>query len=517
MAKIKNKFNPTSLRGIQALFSLLTFISSLFSFIEYINVFSIICWSIVLLSFLLELWFVYPIGRIVFLCLLTYFNIGFNMKINVAMFTNGFIYLIISFVSFLIANKNKEKIIKYPKLSFSRKHNGVITFGTLIGSAIAIVVAHFVTYNDLPFILVVLYIFFFSIIFFVLVYKSNPLNKVLIKFYKSCDPNEFAEDVEILLEDPNLYIENKNYINILKFNYYIASNNDKAKELLEIIKKPKMKLYLYTYAVTKFCYYLYNDELVKAREIVEKYKKSKGRLKKIVTVMENDLKVFEGKETINNLDKLYPIHGKNNLKKAVSTYMLMNYYLRRNNLDKAKEYAKMFLDINTKFERFNNNAKKTLGILVENVPKTVMIYLEKNNQYLMLYRNKKEIDINKGKYIGVGGHVEKDETEDQAVVREVKEETGLDLLSFKRRGLVYFVLNGYIEEMYIYSSSDFIGELIECNEGELSWVDKEKVSLLNLWEGDIHFLKKILNDEDYFKMKLVYRDDVLIEKIDILD
>ena len=119
MAKIKNKFNPTSLRGIQALFSLLTFISSLFSFIEYINVFSIICWSIVLLSFLLELWFVYPIGRIVFLCLLTYFNIGFNMRIDVAMFTNGFIYLIISFVSFLIANKNKEKIIKYPKLSFS--------------------------------------------------------------------------------------------------------------------------------------------------------------------------------------------------------------------------------------------------------------------------------------------------------------------------------------------------------------------------------------------------------------
>ena len=88
-------------------------------------------------------------------------------------------------------------------------------------------------------------------------------------------------------------------------------------------------------------------------------------------------------------------------------------------------------DINTKFERFNNNARKTLGILVENVPKTVMIYLEKNNQYLMLYRNKKEIDINKGKYIGVGGHVEKNETEDQAVVREVKEETGLDLLSFK--------------------------------------------------------------------------------------
>ena len=58
--------------------------------------------------------------------------------------------------------------------------------------------------------------------------------------------------------------------------------------------------------------------------------------------------------------------------------------------------------------------------------------------------------------------------------------------------LIYFVLNGYVEAMYIYTSSDFKGELIECNEGDLSWVDKDKVSQLNLWEGDIHFLKKIL-------------------------
>ncbi|MBE6143710.1 MAG: 8-oxo-dGTP diphosphatase [Erysipelotrichaceae bacterium] len=181
----------------------------------------------------------------------------------------------------------------------------------------------------------------------------------------------------------------------------------------------------------------------------------------------------------------------------------------------------MVEDVNNKYKKNNDESKKTLGILVENkaepVPKTVMIYLEKDNQYLMLYRNKKEVDINKGKYIGVGGHVEFNETEDQAVVREVKEETGLDLLSFRKRGLVYFVLNGYVEAMYIYTSSDFKGELIECNEGDLSWVDKDKVSQLNLWEGDIHFLKKILNDEPYFEMKLIYKDDILIDKIDLLD
>lgn len=146
--------------------------------------------------------------------------------------------------------------------------------------------------------------------------------------------------------------------------------------------------------------------------------------------------------------------------------------------------------------------------------KTVMIYLEKDNKYLMLYRNKKKKDINKNKYIGVGGHVEKGETPDEAIVREVKEETGLDLLSFIKRGLVYFVLNGYEEEMYIYTSLDFKGELIECNEGELSWIDKGKVMSLPIWEGDKYFLKHLLEDEKYFEMRLIYEDDKLIEVIE---
>ena len=146
--------------------------------------------------------------------------------------------------------------------------------------------------------------------------------------------------------------------------------------------------------------------------------------------------------------------------------------------------------------------------------KTVMIYLEKDNKYLMLYRNKKKKDINKNKYIGVGGHVEIGETPDEAIVREVKEETGLDLLSFINRGLVYFVLNGYEEEMYIYTSLDFKGELIECNEGELSWIEKDKVMSLPIWEGDKYFLKHLLEDEKYFEMRLIYEDDKLIEVIE---
>ena len=145
---------------------------------------------------------------------------------------------------------------------------------------------------------------------------------------------------------------------------------------------------------------------------------------------------------------------------------------------------------------------------------TVMSYLEKENQYLMLYRNKKEKDINKNKYIGVGGHVEKGETPDQALIREVKEETGLDLLSFNKRGLVYLVLNGYDEEIYIYTSLDFKGELIECNEGDLLWVDKDKVMSLPIWEGDKYFLKYLLEEDKYFVMRLIYEDDKLIKVIE---
>ena len=145
---------------------------------------------------------------------------------------------------------------------------------------------------------------------------------------------------------------------------------------------------------------------------------------------------------------------------------------------------------------------------------TVLVYIEENNKYLMLYRNKKEKDINKNKYIGIGGHVEEGETPDVTLIREVKEETGLNLLSFIKRGIVYFVLNGYAEEMHVYTSNNFEGEMIECNEGELIWVNKNEVLDLPIWAGDKYFLKHLLEDDKYFTMKLVYEDDNLVEVIE---
>ncbi len=142
--------------------------------------------------------------------------------------------------------------------------------------------------------------------------------------------------------------------------------------------------------------------------------------------------------------------------------------------------------------------------------KTTLIYLEKNNQYLMLHRNKKENDLNEGFWIGVGGHVESGETPDQTIVREVKEETGLDLLSFKKRGLIYFKNDDFEEEMYLYTSSDFKGDLISCNEGDLHWVDISKVMELPIWEGDKIFLKYLVDNEPYFELELIYKKKKLV-------
>ena len=145
--------------------------------------------------------------------------------------------------------------------------------------------------------------------------------------------------------------------------------------------------------------------------------------------------------------------------------------------------------------------------------KTTIIYLEKDNKYLMLHRNKKEKDLNKDKWIGVGGHIEENETNDECIVREVKEETGLDLIDFKLCGEVLFDIDGFIELMYVYTSSNFKGKLIECNEGTLEWIEKSKINQLNIWEGDIIIFNKMGND-DYFKLKMLYRNNILKDCIE---
>lgn len=145
---------------------------------------------------------------------------------------------------------------------------------------------------------------------------------------------------------------------------------------------------------------------------------------------------------------------------------------------------------------------------------TTLCYIENNNQYLMLHRTKKPNDINEGKWIGVGGHVEKDESLEECLVREVREETGLTLTAYKFRGLITFVNSKCESElMCVFTADGYTGELITCNEGELRWVDKTQVPNLPTWEGDRVFLDLLLsNEERFFSIKLQYEGDQLVEK-----
>lgn len=145
---------------------------------------------------------------------------------------------------------------------------------------------------------------------------------------------------------------------------------------------------------------------------------------------------------------------------------------------------------------------------------TVLCYLEKDGSFLMLHRNKRDVDINKDKWIGVGGHLEDGETKEQALIREIKEETGLLIKGFDYRGDLIFINNDYDEIMYLYTSRDFEGDLIECNEGELCWVKKEDILNLNLWEGDRYFLPKLINTKEFIKMTLIYKDDQLVKVVE---
>ena len=146
--------------------------------------------------------------------------------------------------------------------------------------------------------------------------------------------------------------------------------------------------------------------------------------------------------------------------------------------------------------------------------KTVLCYLHREDKYLLLYRNKKKADINEGKWIGIGGHLELGETKEQALIREVKEETGLTINSYEYRGDLIFINDDYEEIMYLFTSDDFSGDIIECDEGELHWIDKDKILSLNLWEGDRTFLPKLLNSKEFIKMTLRYSKDQLIEVVE---
>lgn len=136
---------------------------------------------------------------------------------------------------------------------------------------------------------------------------------------------------------------------------------------------------------------------------------------------------------------------------------------------------------------------------------STLCYIQKDGKYLMLHRTVKKNDVNKDKWIGVGGHFEADESPEECLLREVREETGYRLTSWRFRGIVTFVSGGGVTEyMHLFTADGFEGEPVACDEGELEWVDIARVWKLNIWEGDKIFFRLIDEDVPFFSLKLVY-------------
>ena len=145
---------------------------------------------------------------------------------------------------------------------------------------------------------------------------------------------------------------------------------------------------------------------------------------------------------------------------------------------------------------------------------TTLCYLERGDEVLMLHRVKKAVDENAGKWIGVGGGFEEGESPEECLLREVYEETGLRLLKWRFRGIVTFVSDEWgTEYMHLFHSTDFSGELRDCDEGELEWVDKERLLTLPIWEGDRIFLCLLDTDVPFFSLKLCYTGDRLTRAV----
>lgn len=144
---------------------------------------------------------------------------------------------------------------------------------------------------------------------------------------------------------------------------------------------------------------------------------------------------------------------------------------------------------------------------------TTLCYLEQDGKYLMLYRNRKapEEDINYGKWVGIGGKIEDGETPEACVCREVFEETGLTLSEYRYRGVVDFRSDtDGCERMHLFTATAWTGEMHDCDEGELRWVKKKNLEHYPIWEGDTVFLRELDRTDRFFRLRLTYQGQKLV-------
>ena len=148
-----------------------------------------------------------------------------------------------------------------------------------------------------------------------------------------------------------------------------------------------------------------------------------------------------------------------------------------------------------------------------NMENTTLCYLERGEEYLLLHRTKKENDLNHDKWMGVGGHFEEGESPEDCMKREVWEETGLIVTSYRYRGIVTFVSAGYSEYMHLFTANAWSGAERACDEGDLQWMNKREFAKLPMWEGDKIFLSLLEQDIPFFSLKLVYEKERLTQAV----
>ena len=145
---------------------------------------------------------------------------------------------------------------------------------------------------------------------------------------------------------------------------------------------------------------------------------------------------------------------------------------------------------------------------------TTLCHIENDGKYLMLHRIKKENDLNHDKWVGIGGKFEDKESPEECNAREVFEETGLTVGKCRYCGVVTFVSDVWeTEYMHIFHTTDFKGELKECDEGVLEWVEIQKLYTLPIWEGDKIFFRLIEQNVSFFSLKLEYVGDKLVNAV----
>ena len=143
---------------------------------------------------------------------------------------------------------------------------------------------------------------------------------------------------------------------------------------------------------------------------------------------------------------------------------------------------------------------------------TTLCYIERDGQYLMMHRVKKEHDINKDKWVGIGGHFEQDESPEECLLRETREETGLTLTDYRLRGVITFISDKWqTEYMFLYTATGYEGKISDCDEGTLEWIDRIDVYDLPIWAGDRIFFRLLEWRQDVFSLKLRYVGEELTE------